>query len=85
MNTTSQNNLPSSKYRKLVVAVSIIIPIAVAALFGIKIEDNKLNLILVYFRPKLSTFLSDLKNKFSKMFCIRPKILRIDILSIQLV
>ena len=43
MNTMSNNNLPSSKYRKLVVAVSIIIPIAVAALFGIKIEGVDLS------------------------------------------
>ena len=33
----STNELKSSKYRKLVIALSIIIPIAVAALFGIKI------------------------------------------------
>ena len=39
----SNNSLPSSKYRKLVVAVSIIIPIAVAALFGIKIEGVDLS------------------------------------------
>jgi|LakMenE29Apr09ns_1017244.scaffolds.fasta_scaffold05894_2 putative membrane protein len=45
MNTTSPNNLPSSKYRKLVVAVSIIIPIAVAALFGIKIEGVDLSFL----------------------------------------
>jgi putative membrane protein len=43
MNTMSNNNLPSSKYRKLVVAVSIIIPIAVAALFGIKVEGVDLS------------------------------------------
>jgi putative membrane protein len=41
----SNNNLPSSKYRKLVVAVSIIIPIAVAALFGIKIEGVDLSFL----------------------------------------
>ncbi|MEY3585796.1 MAG: hypothetical protein RLZZ243_860 [Bacteroidota bacterium] len=45
MNTTSDNNLPSSKYRKLVVAVSIIIPIAVAALFGIKVEGVDLSFL----------------------------------------
>jgi putative membrane protein len=45
MNTTSNNNLPSSKYRKLVVAVSIIIPIAVAALFGIKVEGVDLSFL----------------------------------------
>ena len=45
MNTMSNNNLPSSKYRKLVVAVSIIIPIAVAALFGIKIEGIDLSFL----------------------------------------
>jgi putative membrane protein len=45
MNTMSNNNLPSSKYRKLVVAVSIIIPIAVAALFGIKIEGVDLSFL----------------------------------------
>lgn len=41
----SNNNLPSSKYRKLVVAVSIIIPIAVAALFGIKVEGVDLSFL----------------------------------------
>jgi putative membrane protein len=41
----SYNNLPSSKYRKLVVAVSIIIPIAVAALFGIKVEGVDLSFL----------------------------------------
>jgi putative membrane protein len=41
----SNNNLPSSKYRKLVVAVSIIIPIAVAALFGIKVEGIDLSFL----------------------------------------
>lgn len=45
MNTMSNNNLPSSKYRKLVVAVSIIIPIAVAALFGIKVEGIDLSFL----------------------------------------
>ena len=45
MNTMSNNNLPSSKYRKLVVAVSIIIPIAVAALFGIKGEGVDLSFL----------------------------------------
>lgn len=37
MNAMSTNELKSSKYRKVVIALSIIIPIAVAALFGIKI------------------------------------------------
>jgi putative membrane protein len=41
----SNNNLPSSKYRKLVVAVSIIIPIAVATLFGIKVEGVDLSFL----------------------------------------
>jgi putative membrane protein len=41
----SNNNLPSSKYRKLVVAISIIIPIAVAALFGIKVEGVDLSFL----------------------------------------
>jgi len=45
MNTMSNNNLPSSKYRKLVVAISIIIPIAVAALFGIKVEGVDLSFL----------------------------------------
>ena len=45
MNTMSNNNLPSSKYRKIVVAVSIIIPIAVAALFGIKVEGVDLSFL----------------------------------------
>jgi len=45
MNTMSNNNLPSSKYRKIVVAVSIIIPVAVAALFGIKVEGVDLSFL----------------------------------------
>jgi putative membrane protein len=45
MNTMSNNNTPSSKYRKLVIAVSIIIPIAVAALFGIKVEGVDLSFL----------------------------------------
>ncbi|MFM6935167.1 MAG: DUF420 domain-containing protein [Flavobacteriales bacterium] len=51
----STNNLPSSKYRKLVVAVSIIIPIAVAALFGIKIEGVDLSCL-----PPFYAFLNGL-------------------------
>lgn len=45
MNTMSSNQTPSSKYRKLVIAVSIIIPIAVAALFGIKVEGVDLSFL----------------------------------------
>jgi putative membrane protein len=41
----SSNQTPSSKYRKLVIAVSIIIPIAVAALFGIKVEGVDLSFL----------------------------------------
>lgn len=39
----SSNPIPASNYRKLIIAVSIIIPIAVAALFGIKIEGVDLS------------------------------------------
>ena len=39
----SSNQIPASNYRKLIIAVSIIIPIAVAALFGIKIEGVDLS------------------------------------------
>jgi putative membrane protein len=45
MNTMSSNQTPSFKYRKLVIAVSIIIPIAVAALFGIKVEGVDLSFL----------------------------------------
>ena len=45
MNTMSTNELKSSKYRKLVIALSIIIPIAVAALFGIKIPGIDLSFL----------------------------------------
>jgi putative membrane protein len=41
----SSKQTPSSKYRKLVIAVSIIIPIAVAALFGIKVEGVDLSFL----------------------------------------
>ena len=41
----SSNQSPSSKYRKLVIAVSIIIPVAVAALFGIKIDGVDLSFL----------------------------------------
>lgn len=41
----STTNMPTSKYRKLIVAISIIIPIAVAALFGIKIEGVDLTFL----------------------------------------
>jgi putative membrane protein len=41
----SSNQTPSFKYRKLVIAVSIIIPIAVAALFGIKVEGVDLSFL----------------------------------------
>ena len=45
MNTMSTNELKSSKYRKLVIALSIIIPVAVAALFGIKIPGIDLSFL----------------------------------------
>ena len=45
MNTMSTNELKSSKYRKLVIALSIIIPIAVAALFGIKMPGIDLSFL----------------------------------------
>jgi putative membrane protein len=38
MNTTLKNEAQIAKFRKLIIAVSIVIPVAVAALFGIKVE-----------------------------------------------
>ena len=43
--SNSQNSLDEKKYNKLIVVLSIIIPVAVAALFGIKI-DAKLPVFL---------------------------------------
>ena len=38
MNTTLKSETQIAKFRKLIVAVSIVIPIAVAALFGIRVD-----------------------------------------------
>ena len=38
MNTTLKSEAQIAKFRKLIVAVSIVIPVAVAALFGIRID-----------------------------------------------
>jgi putative membrane protein len=38
MNTTLKDETQVAKFRKLIIAVSIVIPLAVAALFGIKVE-----------------------------------------------
>jgi putative membrane protein len=38
MNTTLKSEAQIAKFRKLIVAVSIIIPVAVAALFGIRVD-----------------------------------------------
>lgn len=38
MNTTLKSEAQIAKFRKLIIAVSIVIPIAVAALFGIRID-----------------------------------------------
>lgn len=38
MNTALKNKAQIAKFRKLIIAVSIVIPLAVAALFGIKVE-----------------------------------------------
>jgi putative membrane protein len=38
MNTTLKNENQIAKFRKLIILISIVIPLAVAALFGIKVE-----------------------------------------------
>lgn len=45
MNTTLKNEDQIAKFRKLIIAVSIIIPLAVAALFGIKVEGVDLSFL----------------------------------------
>ena len=45
MNTTLKNEAQIAKFRKLIVVVSIVIPIAVAALFGIKVEGIDLSFL----------------------------------------
>jgi putative membrane protein len=45
MNTTLKNETQIAKFRKLIIAVSIVIPVAVAALFGIKVEGVDLSFL----------------------------------------
>jgi len=45
MNTTLKNEAQIAKFRKLIIAVSIVIPIAVAALFGIKVDGVDLSFL----------------------------------------
>jgi putative membrane protein len=45
MNTTLKNETQIVKFRKLIISVSIIIPVAVAALFGIKVEGVDLSFL----------------------------------------
>ena len=45
MNTTLKNEAQISKFRKLIIAVSIVIPVAVAALFGIKVDGVDLSFL----------------------------------------
>lgn len=45
MNTTLKNEDQIAKFRKLIIAVSIVIPLAVAALFGIKVEGVDLSFL----------------------------------------
>ncbi len=45
MSTTLKNEAQIAKFRKLIVVVSIVIPIAVAALFGIKLEGIDLSFL----------------------------------------
>ena len=45
MSTTLKNEAQIAKFRKLIVVVSIVIPIAVAALFGIKVEGIDLSFL----------------------------------------
>jgi putative membrane protein len=45
MSTTLKNEAQIAKFRKLIVIVSIVIPVAVAALFGIKVEGVDLSFL----------------------------------------
>ena len=45
MSTTLKNEAQIAKFRKLIVMVSIVIPVAVAALFGIKVEGVDLSFL----------------------------------------
>ena len=45
MNTTLKNEAQIAKFRKLIIAVSIVIPVAVAALFGIKVDGIDLSFL----------------------------------------
>ena len=45
MNTTLKNEAQIAKFRKLIIAVSIVIPVAVAALFGIKVDGLDLSFL----------------------------------------
>ncbi len=45
MNTTLKNEAQIAKFRKLIIAVSIVIPLAVAALFGIKVDGVDLSFL----------------------------------------
>ena len=45
MNTTLKNEAQITKFRKLIIAVSIVIPVAVAALFGIKVDGVDLSFL----------------------------------------
>jgi putative membrane protein len=45
MNTTLKNEAQIAKFRKLIIAVSIVIPVAVAALFGIKVDGVDLSFL----------------------------------------
>lgn len=45
MNTTLKNEAQNAKFRRLIIAISIIIPIAVAALFGIRVDGVDLTFL----------------------------------------
>jgi putative membrane protein len=45
MNTTLKNEAQMAKFRKLIIAVSIVVPVAVAALFGIKVDGVDLSFL----------------------------------------
>jgi len=45
MNTTLKNEAQIAKFRRLIIAISIIIPIAVAALFGIRVDGVDLTFL----------------------------------------
>ena len=51
-----EDNTLEKKYSKLIVAVSIIIPVVVAILFGVKLKDFGINVEPLSFLPPIKLF-----------------------------